>query len=317
VVLSSRDGRPTVVTQDRRFFRASANHFDDPPESLARVPLPRGGGSARSARFRRDVAARLVALNVRPPSRRRRVVDHRARARAEELERRAQSHPVHACPDRAEHERWASRASRLQREIEGLDRRIRSRTETLARQFDRVLGVLETLGYVRGFSLTDRGERLTRIYGEGDVVVAEMLAEGLLEGLSSAETAGLVSTLVYESRERTPRIGEMPTGRLADRYGELQSLWQRVRRVEEGNQVELTRELETGFATTAFQWAEGKPLEDVLTETEMAPGDFVRTCKQLLDLLRQIEDVADGHAARVAGEARVATNRGVVAYTGV
>jgi ATP-dependent RNA helicase HelY len=317
VVLSSRDGRPTLVTQDRRFFRASANHFDHPPEALARVPLPRGGGSARSARFRRDLAARLVALNVRPPNRRRQMPDRRAQARAEELERRAEQHPVHSCPDRPEHERWAARASRLQREVEGLDRRIRSRTETLARQFDRVLAVLQALGYVREFSLTERGERLTRIYGEGDVVVAEMLAEGVADGLSPAETAALVSTLVYESRERTPRTGEMPTGGLAERYRRLEDLWRRVRRVEERHQVELTRELETGFAATAFHWAEGKPLEDVLTETEMAPGDFVRTCKQLIDLLRQIEDVAGGDVAQAAGQARMATNRGVVAYTGL
>jgi ATP-dependent RNA helicase HelY len=317
VVLSSRDGRPTVVTQDRRFFRASPNHFDHPPEPLARISLPRGGGSARSARFRRDLAARLVALDVRPPKRRRGTVDARALARADALERRAQEHPVQSCPDLAEHERWAARASRLQREIEGLERRIRTRTETLARQFDRVLAVLEALGYVHHFSLTDRGERLTRIYGEGDVVVAEMLAEGLLDGLSPGETAALVSTLVYESRERIPRTAEMPTATVAGRFRRLVELWRRVRRVEERHQVELTRELETGFAATAFQWAEGKTLEDVLAETEMAPGDFVRTCKQLLDLLRQIEEVAGGQAARVAGQAREATNRGVVAYTGV
>ena len=53
---------------------------------------------------------------------------------------------------------------------------------------------------------------------------------------------------------------------------------------------ELTRELDAGFGATAFHWAEGKPLEDVLVETAMAPGDFVRTCKQVLDLLRQIMD---------------------------
>ena len=46
-----------------------------------------------------------------------------------------------------------------------------------------------------------------------------------------------------------------------------------------------------------FHWAEGKPLEDVLEETEMAPGDFVRNCKQLIDLLHQIEDVAEGETA--------------------
>jgi ATP-dependent RNA helicase HelY len=49
----------------------------------------------------------------------------------------------------------------------------------------------------------------------------------------------------------------------------------------------------------------------------MAPGDFVRTCKQLIDMLRQIEDVADGTTAEVAGAARAALNRGVVAYTGL
>ena len=49
----------------------------------------------------------------------------------------------------------------------------------------------------------------------------------------------------------------------------------------------------------------------------MAPGDFVRNCKQLLDLLRQIEEVADPAVAAVIRAARRAVNRGVVAYTGV
>jgi ATP-dependent RNA helicase HelY len=81
--------------------------------------------------------------------------------------------------------------------------------------------------------------------------------------------------------------------------------------------VELCRELDLGFAATAFQWGEGKPLEDVLVETEMAPGDFVRTCKQLLDLLRQIEAVAEPAVADAAHQAVGAINRGVVAYTGL
>ncbi|MGH2764923.1 MAG: DEAD/DEAH box helicase [Actinomycetota bacterium] len=316
VVLSSRDGRPMLLTQDRRFFRASPNHFPDPPEPLAQIPLPRSG-SARSARYRRDLAARLVALDVRPPKPRRRAIDQRALGRADDLEARAERHPCHACPDRGEHERWGARSSRLEREIAGLERRIRSRTETLARQLDRVLRVLEDLGYVRGFSLTDRGSRLARIYGEADVVVAEMLSEDLLGGLSPGEAGALVSTLVYESRERNPRRAEFPTGELAARYAGLEALWQRVRRAEEANSVELTRELDAGFVATAFHWAEGKPLEDVLLETEMAPGDFVRTCKQLLDLLRQLEQMGEGDSARLAGDARVAINRGVVSYTGL
>lgn len=316
VVLSSREGRPTVLAQDRKFFRLSARDFEEPPVVLTKVPLPRTG-SARSARYRRDLAARLVALDVRGPRNPRHGLDPKAEREAARYELQAQEHPCHACPERATHERWAARASQLDHQIRGADRRIRTRTETLARQFDRVLSVLEELGYVRGFTIAPKGEVLARIYGEGDVLVAEAIQDGLLEDLSPAEAAALVSTVVYESRERVPREGVMPTAEVATRYRRLSGTWTRIRRAEDAQHVELCRELEDGFATPVFHWAEGKPLEDVLRETTMAPGDFVRNCKQLLDLLRQIAEVAPEPAAGVARRAGQAVNRGVVAYTGV
>ena len=81
--------------------------------------------------------------------------------------------------------------------------------------------------------------------------------------------------------------------------------------------MQLCRELEPGFAGPVLAWAEGAALEDLLDETEMAPGDFVRNCKQLIDLLRQIEEVADPPVASVIREARDAVSHGVVGYTGV
>jgi ATP-dependent RNA helicase HelY len=316
VVLASREGRPTVLTQDRTFFRLSARDFEDPPAPLTRIPLPRSG-SARSARYRRDLAARLVALDVRPPKRSRTAHDERADREAGAVERQAEQHPCHACPDRGEHERWARRASDLERQLEGVERRIRTRTETLARQFERVLGVLEDLDYVRGFAIRPKGRALARIYGEGDVLVAEAIAEDLLEGLTPPEAAAVVSTIVYESRERVPREGTMPTSAAKDRFDRLQGIFRRIRRAEDAHHVELCRELEAGFAASVHRWAEGERLEDVLRDTGLAPGDFVRNCKQLLDLLRQIEDVAEGEQADVVRRAREAVNRGVVAYTGV
>ncbi len=316
VVLSSREGRPTVLVQDRKFFRLSSRDFDEPPLALTRVPLPRSG-SVRSARYRRDMAARLVALDVRPPRPVRAHPDPGAEADAARYERLATEHSCHGCPERKKHERWAARASQLEQQIRGAERRIRGRTETLARLFERVLGVLDELGYLRDFTILPKGEMLARVYGEGDILVAEAIGAGLLEGISASEAAALVSTFVYEPRERVPKAGEMPTAESASRHRLLLGLWRRIRRSEDAHQVELCRELETGFATTVFHWAEGKPLEDVLGETAMAPGDFVRTCKQLVDLLRQIEGVAPEQAAALARRAREAVNRGVVAYTGI
>ena len=318
VVVSSRDGRPTLLLQDRRFFRASANDFDDAPARVAHLDLPRSG-STRSARYRRDLAARLATLNVprQPHARRDGQADPKTEARAADLDRQAMEHPCHSCPDLAKHERWGERASKVERELGGLGARIRRRTETLGKQFDRVVAVLEELDYVTDFTLSEKGERLRRIYGEGDLIVAESLTEGMFDGLAPAEVAALASTVVFESRSREPRRSEPPTGALRERTRALAQLWSRVRAVEESHQVELSRELDLGFMPAVFDWAEGKPLEDVLAMAQMTPGDFVRTSKQVLDLLRQIESVAGPEAASAAGAAYGAVNRSVVAYTGV
>jgi len=317
VVVASREGRPTVLTQSRRIVRLGPNDFPDPPEVVTRIPPPRG--SVRSKRVQRDLAARMATLEFRPPKHRRERLDQKAMARARELEERAEQHPCHACPDRAAHERWAVRASALEREISGLDRRIRAKTETVARQFDRVLRVLDELGYVQGFSIRPKGDMLARIYGEGDILMAECLSRGVFEGLSPAEFAALVSTVVYEhrGRERAPISAHLPTALTEDRYRRLLQTYRAIRRAEDQNNVELCREPDAGFATTIFHWAEGKPLEDVLIEMDMAPGDFVRSCKLLIDLLRQLEGVAPAETASLARRARDAVNRSVVAYTGV
>ena len=53
-----------------------------------------------------------------------------------------------------------------------------------------------------------------------------------------------------------------------------------------------TRAPDLGFADVAWRWARGERLDAVLERAELAPGDFVRNAKQLIDLLRQLAVVA-------------------------
>ena len=55
----------------------------------------------------------------------------------------------------------------------------------------------------------------------------------------------------------------------------------------------------------------------LIRQASASPGDFVRNCKQLIDLLHQIEDVAEGDTASRFRAARASVMHGVVAYTGV
>ena len=109
-------------------------------------------------------------------------------------------HPVASCPDLRAHLRAAARAERLGHQVDRLQKQVLGRTESLARQFDRVLRVLEEWGYVRGWSLTPAGTRLARVYHEQDLLVAECAERSLLDGLRPPEMAAMVSVFTYEAR---------------------------------------------------------------------------------------------------------------------
>ncbi len=54
--------------------------------------------------------------------------------------------------------------------------------DLLSRQLAHRIAILEATGYVEGWALTDAGHRLSRIYHEADLLVAEALGAGLFEG---------------------------------------------------------------------------------------------------------------------------------------
>jgi ATP-dependent RNA helicase HelY len=224
---------------------------------------------------------------------------------------------VAGCPDLGTHLRYAERAERLARDVDRLERRIRGRTESLARQFDRVLRVLDSWGYVEGWQLTEAGETLTRLYSETDLLLAESLREGLLDGLDTPSMAAVCSVFSYETRgpdQGAPQRVRFPNRTVRDRVTEIERISRDLNVVEDEAGLPETRPPDPGFGVVAHAWAAGKDLEDVLLDEEMTGGDFVRNVKQLIDLLRQVGDVAPRpETASSARSAADALFRGVVA----
>ena len=149
----------------------------DGPRRRLRIPRQ---FNARNPQMRRDLASSLRTvthgLTPPPPGRERAARPTRTTAEIEDLRRQLREHPCHDCPDREDHARWAERWFKLDRDARTLERRVEQRTNTVARQFDRVCDVLETLGYLADDDVTDLGRPLRRIYSELDLVVAECAA---------------------------------------------------------------------------------------------------------------------------------------------
>jgi ATP-dependent RNA helicase HelY len=128
-----------------------------------------------------------------------------------------------------------------------------------------------------------------------------------------------VSALVYEPRRDDDPSPKLPPGRCREALNELGSTWASLHQVETDVGLDFLREPDLGFAWLAWRWAKGHPLDAVLSDSALAPGDFVRWVKQLIDLLDQIS-IAAGETSPVRGTARksvAALRRGVVAYSAV
>jgi ATP-dependent RNA helicase HelY len=180
-----------------------------------------------------------------------------------------------------------------------------------------VLRVLESWGYVDGWQLTDGGHTLTRLYSETDLLLAESLREGLLDGLDAPSLAAVCSVFSYESRGPDQGVSQrvrFPNRKVRDRVTEIERIGRDLNVAEDDAGLPETRSPDAGFAALAHGWAAGKDLEDVLLDEDLTGGDFVRNVKQLIDLLRQVGDVAPTPAtATAARSAADALFRGVVA----
>ena len=223
------------------------------------------------------------------------------------------SHPCHGCSDRETHARIAERAGRLRRENKGLNDRVSNRTDVIARRFDLVQIMLERYGYLEAGVITRWGLILAKIYGETDLLIAEMIRTGAFDSLNAQEIVSVLSALVYEARrDETPKI---PHGEVQKALGELTILWKRIHEDEKDLGLEPMREPDLGFCMASYRWASGHSLSAILKGTELTVGDFVRSTKQIIDLLRQIAS-ASPHLEKVARDALDQIDRGIISYAG-
>ena len=211
--------------------------FPTPVVALSRLKVPRKRSTAATRRCaatwpRRcgpapTTSRRRRRPGVRGASPRASPGPRAARREIDRLRAELRAHPCHACPDREDHARWAERWFKLDRDGATLRRRVEKRTNTVARQFDRVCEVLTALGYLDGDAgevrVTERGPHLMRLYSELDLVAAECAAHRAA-GTTSPRLglAAALSVLVFEARRpddaSSPRVpgGTGPRGDQGD-----------------------------------------------------------------------------------------------------
>lgn len=225
--------------------------------------------------------------------------------------------------------RVAERYLRIERDNAQLQKKVTAATNSLARTFDRIVGLLTERGFIDrpddDPQVTEDGRLLARIYSESDLLVAECLRTAAWIDLQPAELAAVLSAVLYESRGGE---GPGPSGRAETLPAPLRQALHRTRRLsaelraeEQRHRITPSRETDEGFVAAIYRWASSGDLASALAAADaegsgspLSAGDFVRWCRQVLDLLDQVRNAAPQPGLRVTAKRAIdAIRRGVVA----
>ena len=348
------DPRPLVLTEHRWAGRISSADYPGGGKPLGTMTLPKRVEHRNpKARRDLAAALRSAAAGLQRPSSRHRGgssaepdIDPELAA----LRDRMRAHRAHSMPDREDKARLAERYLRIERDNEQLRTKIAAATNSLANTFDRIVVLLTERGYIAEAprdhghpgqpggqeaaevpasaaappAVTDDGRLLARIYSESDLLVAECLRAGVWEGLDAAELAAALSSVLYESRRdaySAPDGADIPTGALRRALNQTRRLWSELRTDEQRHRLPQSREPDDGFVSAVYRWASTGDLAATLAAsdtagsgTSMPAGDFVRWCRQVLDLADQVRNAAPSPALRATAKRAINdVRRGVVA----
>ena len=77
------------------------------------------------------------------------------------------------------------------------------------------MAVLERRGYLDRWTVTEAGGRLAGLYHEADLLIAEALESGQLDGLDPASLAAVASGFCYEARREREAPFPAPSAKVA------------------------------------------------------------------------------------------------------
>jgi ATP-dependent RNA helicase HelY len=333
--LDSNQSRPLVLTENRWAGRISSADYSGAAKPIGSMNLPKRV-QHRQPRVRRDLASalRTAAADLVVPAghgRHSGRTDDSADVDPElaSLRERLRRHPTHSASEREAGVRTAERYLQIERDNEQTRKKVTAATNSLARTFDRIVGLLTERGFIHlrhgEPQVTEDGRLLARIYSESDLLVAECLRSGVWDGLDAPELAAVISAVLYESRGGDGPGGtagdEPPTVAVRRALHRTRRLSAALRTDERRHRIAPIREPDNGFVTAVYRWASTGDLADSLAASDAAgsgsplsAGDFVRWCRQVLDLLDQLRIAAPDAGLRATAKQAIDTVlRGVVA----
>ncbi|XP_066988731.1 exosome RNA helicase MTR4 [Macrobrachium rosenbergii] len=151
--------------------------------------------------------------------------------------------------------------------------------------------VLRRLGYATAQDVIERKGRVAcELSAADELLITEMLFNGLFNELSPAQTCALLSTFVCDEKgTEMPRLGEELSGPLR----QMQDMARRIARVShecklEINEDSYVEQFRPFLMDVVYEWCNGASFLELCKKTDIFEGSIIRAMRRLEELLRQM-----------------------------
>ena len=234
------------------------------------------------------------------------------------LKNKLKSHVCHKCPQIQEHLRFGENIERNRKYIKSLESHLENDFINLSKKCDQVIEFLTKLQYIKDIEnkliLTSWGKLLKQIHSEFDLLIIESIKREYLNNLTSIQLCCLLSGFVYNPRRDEIDIPLNVDEIIKNNANQILKLSDEIIEMEGKLKISNIKNPHFGMANIIKQWCNNVNLKRILLKTDIAPGDFVRNVKQIIDLLRQIKRLNIPGITKTAEEAILLLDKGVVSY---
>lgn len=192
------------------------------------------------------------------------------------------------CPHRAQCRATERKRRQLNKRLQKAGNQLRFLSSYLVREFEGkcdVLKEMEYLGEDRSFHIG--AEILRRLHIE-ELLVAEMILEGLFDRLDPVEVGALLICVGRDPDRMRVRSRMFSKGLRR----EVEELVEYIVGLEERHLAEPgSGKVNWNFADAGFLWVRGVSLSAIVQQCEIYEGDLISALRQALDLAKQIKRV--------------------------
>ncbi|MBO9542252.1 DEAD/DEAH box helicase [bacterium] len=216
----------------------------------------------------------------------------KAKAKLKEVTQELERFPCSSCKVRKACQESVRDRRILGQEIGRFNKEIDVLHSNHWRGFLKLVRFLEETGFLRGRELLARGQALTSVRTTNELVAAEALASGMLEGLEPVKLAAATSALVAEPvRGRQSWRGLKFDPELHILFERLAKDAKRLAKRMLELEIEQPIYLVPDYVGLTQAWAEGLEWGPIIEASGIDEGQLVRHLRQVIDMLQQFREI--------------------------